>query len=577
MSKNAKAKRGAASSAAKEVAKEVLNDENGFRGSGVLTSNKTARDIKIEQFALSAYGRSIIKECSIELNVGNRYGLLGRNGSGKSTFLKSLAARDVPIPEHVDIFLLENEAPATDMTPLEYVLSEANKEVERLEQQIAELTEVDPECDALGMLYSRLDELDPAFFEVKAGKILHGIGFTKAMLAKATKDMSGGWRMRVALARALFVKPHLLLLDEPTNHLDLEACVWLERYLATYDRILVVVSHSQDFLNGVCSNIMHLTPKQVFQLYGGNYDTFVQTKEELETNQMKRFEKEQADIAHIKKFISSCGTYANLVRQGKSKQKIIDKMEERGLTEEVVKEQVFLFTFPECEKLPPPVLAFTDVSFAYSGEMKDCLYRKLNLGIHSDSRIALVGPNGAGKSTLLKLMTCELVPTEGDINRHSHLRFGFFNQHIGDILDPEDVPLEFMMRLFGEGKREEQKWRGALGKFGISGLIQTTQIKKLSDGQKRRLMFCYLAQKTPNMLLLDEPTNHLDIETIDALALAIQQFPGGVVLVSHDFRLIEQVAEEIWLCDKKTVKPFPGDISAYKKSLISVMESEDRL
>lgn len=256
----------------------------------------------------------------------------------------------------------------------------------------------DPETDALVQdIYSRLEDMDPDTFEVRAERLLVGLGFEKPMLKKATKDMSGGWRMRVALARALFIKPTLLLLDEPTNHLDLEACVWLEEYLMHYDRCLIVVSHSQDFLNGVCTNTIHLTPKKTLVNYGGNYDIFVQVKAENEVNQMKAYRKEQDDIAKIKQFVASAGTYANLVRQAKSKLKIIEKMEERGLTEMVTNDSVFHFKFPDCERLPPPILMFEDVAFAYNNKMEDALYKGLNFGVDQDSRIALVGPNGAGE------------------------------------------------------------------------------------------------------------------------------------------------------------------------------------
>jgi len=373
--------------------------------------------------------------------------------------------------------------------------------------------------------------------------------------------------MRVALAKALFVRPDLMLLDEPTNHLDLEACVWLERYLSKWDRCLIVNSHSAEFLNSVCTSIIHLTPKKVFQFYSGNYDQFLVTKAEMEVNQMKQFKKEQDDIKHLKKFIASCGTYANLVRQAKSKQKILDKMEEAGLTEKVEEEKGFSFEFLDCEKLPPPVVDIVDLTFAYSGELVDALYKKVNLAVHSDSRVALVGPNGAGKSTLLKLISGQLTPTEGEIKRHSHLRFGYYNQHMDEVVDLTDTPLNFMIKTFGEGKSDEMVWRSALGRFGITGALQTTVVGKMSDGQKRRLMFCYLAYTKPNMLLLDEPTNHLDMETIDALAGAIKQFAGGLILVSHDFRLIEQVCEEVWLCDKKNVVPMKQSIQQYKRSL----------
>merc|ERR1719158_2084069 len=293
--------------------------------------------------------------------------------------------------------------------------------------------------------------MDPDTFEARACELLHGLGFTEVMMRKFTKDMSGGWRMRVALAQALFKQPTLLILDEPTNHLDLGACVWLEEYLAKYPTTIVLTSHSEDFMNGVCNEIMQLTVDQKLVFWGGNYDAYVKTRSELEVNQMKAFEKEQSDIKHLEEFIRSCGTYSNLRKQADSKQKIIDKMKEKGLTERPKADPKYEFRFPDAEKLPPPVLAFDNMSFSYSGEKQDYLYTKTSFGIDLDSRIALVGPNGAGKSTLLKLMRDELQPTEGDVKRHGHLRIGQYNQHSEEILDMEKSPLQFLMDLYPEG------------------------------------------------------------------------------------------------------------------------------
>ncbi len=283
--------------------------------------------------------------------------------------------------------------------------------------------------------------------------------------------------------------------------------MWLENYLSTYDRCLIVVSHSQDFLNGVCTNVIHITPKRKLQVYGGNYDTFVQVKTENEVNQMKKYNKEQDDIKHLKAFIASCGTYSNLVRQGKSKQKIIDKMVAAGLTDMVESEPVFNFHFPSVDPLPPPVLAFQDVAFAYSGDMKDALYSRLKLGVTMDSRVALVGPNGAGKSTLLKLMVGDLAPTLGTIRKHLDLSVSRYNQHSNEQLDPNMSPLDFIRHKFPDKKMSEEDWRQQLGKFGVRGAQQTAAIGKMSDGQKSRLVFCLMSVTRPNFLVLDEPTS----------------------------------------------------------------------
>merc|ERR1712226_371130 len=392
-----------------------------------------------------------------------------------------------------------------------------------------------------------------------------GLGFTQTMMHKQCKDFSGGWRMRVALARALFLKPHLLLMDEPTNHLDLEACVWLEEELKAYKQILVIISHSQDFMNGVCTNIIHLENK-VLKSYGGNYDAFVQTRMELMENQDKRYQWEQDQIAHMKNYIARFGHgSAKLARQAQSKEKTLAKMVAGGLTEKVKSDKSVSFYFFSCGKIPPPVIMVQKVSFRYN-ETTPWIYRDLEFGMDLDTKLALVGPNGAGKSTLLKLIAGELHPTEGMIRRNNHLKFGRYHQHLHELLEMDLPPLDYMLKMFPEFK-ERDEMRKVIGRYGISDKAQTSPMKQLSDGQRCRVVFAWLAWQQPHMLLLDEPTNHLDMETIDALAEAINSFEGGLVLVSHDFRLINQVADKIWICEKQTCTEWKGDIIAYKDHL----------
>jgi len=551
---------------------------------GVLASQPLSRDVQISSFSVSTYGRDLIKDTTLELNFGRRYGLIGQNGSGKSTMLYAIAHRQIPIPDHVDIWHLDREAAPSDRTAIESVVDTVAVEYQRLEELTLQLLEEDPEgnADMLADISDKLDKMDPQTFEARACELLYGLGFTPAMAQKATKDMSGGWRMRVALAQALFVQPTLLLLDEPTNHLDLGACVWLEDYLSRWPSTLVVTSHSQDFLNGVCTNIMQLTQKCELVVWQGNYDMYVKTREEKEKNQLTKWKKEQDDIAHLQDFIRSCGTYANLRKQADSKQKVIDKMVAAGLTEKPVPDPKYTFKFPPTEPLPPPVCAFHDVSFSYSGKKEDYLYTDLNFGIDMDSRIALVGPNGAGKSTLLKLMRDEIQPCEGEVKRHGHLRIGQYNQHSEEILDMEKSPLQFLDDLYPEGittvngkkKMEIDDWRAKLGQFGLMQHRQTRPIGTMSHGLQTRLVMLLISLKNPHVLLLDEPTNHLDMDCIDGLADAINKFEGGCVLVSHDFRLISQVAEEIWVCDEKTIKKWNGDITTYKAHLKKQTEKQ---
>lgn len=541
---------------------------------GVLASHPDSRDVHLHGFTITFHGAELVKDAKVELNCGRRYGLIGLNGCGKSSFLSALGMREVPIPDHVDIFHLKREMPPSEKTALECVM-EVDQERIRLEKEAEELAlkESDEAHDRLMDVYERLEDMDADKALSRSGNILSGLGFTKEMQRTKVKHFSGGWRMRIALARALFLRPAMLLLDEPTNHLDLDACVWLEQELREYKRILVIISHSQDFLNGVCTNIIHMHQKQL-QYYGGNYDAYVQTRIELEENQMKRYRWEQDQIAHMKNYIARFGHgSAKLARQAQSKEKTLKKMVDGGLTQRVGSDKTVSFCFLDCGKIPPPVIMVQNVSFKYADD-KPYIYKNLEFGIDLDSRVALVGPNGAGKSTLLKLICGELIPTDGLIRRHSHLRIGRYHQHLQEILDMDMSALNWMMAKFPDIK-EREEMRKIIGRYGLTGQQQVCPIRNLSDGQRCRIIFAWLSWQAPHILLLDEPTNHLDLETIDALADAINDFEGGLLLVSHDFRLISQVAEEIWVCEKQTTTKWEGDIFSYKEALVSRVEKQN--
>jgi len=532
-----------------------------------------AKDINVRDVTISFHGANLIENTDFALNYGNRYGFIGPNGSGKSTIMKAIAARCLPIPASVDLFFLDQEYPVTDTPALDAVFevddarNQLEAEAEAVNDAIgatddeAEQTEL---SERLSQLYERLDELDAATAEARASAILHGLGFTPKMQKMPTKSFSGGWRMRVALARALFLQPTCLVLDEPTNHLDMEAVFWLEDYLAQWTKILFFVSHSQDFMNSVCTHVVRLNEhtKQL-EYFSGNYDSYVRERKIRDDEQQRKYDAEQRDIAEIKDFIARFGHGTiKMVRQAQSREKLLQKKLEEGLTPKPQRDAEWDFTFPDPGELPTPVLMIQDVSFAYPNS--EPLYHHLDLGIDLDSRIALVGPNGAGKTTFVKLMTGELQPTSGAVRPHSHLRMAKFTQHFEDVLDLNQDALNWIHGLYPKVFTKLEMARTWLGRYGCTANQQSMPMNQLSDGQKARIVFAKLAMDKPHLLMLDEPTNHLDMESIDSLAKMINSFKGGLVLVSHDMRLISQVAREIWICDNKSVTRYEGDILKFK-------------
>jgi ATP-binding cassette subfamily F protein 2 len=438
--------------------------------------------------------------------MGRRYGIIGTNGSGKSNVLAAIAQRDIPVPEHIDMYHLHEEAPANEQTGVEAVIDHVKAEADRLENMSQEIMEESgPEDDRLEAIFNRLDELDPTGSEPRARKILFGLGFADHLIPmdRKTKHMSGGWRMRVSLAKALFAAPSLLLLDEPTNHLDLEACVWLEEHLAGYKKCLLVVSHSEDFMNAVCTDTIWLN-LNTLKYYGGNYTSFCKVVDEEVRVQGKLYEKQQADIEKLANYVRMNKANGK-AESAKSKKKVLEKVNAEAVERPIERGGTLQFEFPESVRLPPPVIPFDEVSFSYSGDKKDHLYENLDLAVDYDSRIALVGPNGCGKSTLLKLMSGALQPTRGSIKKHPQLVLGQYHQHSAEVLDNNDTPLNFMKKQQKEGKKmKEDVWISYLSLFGFNSKVQNGAIGMLSDGQKSRLIFALMALKNCGVLLLDE-------------------------------------------------------------------------
>eukprot|EP00762_Andalucia_godoyi_P005688 ANDGO_06512.mRNA.1 ABC transporter F family member 1 len=555
---------------------------------GVMLSEKRSNDIHIGSCSLSLHGRELISDATLHLNSGGRYGLIADNGAGKTTLLDALAAREFPIPAHIDVYQMREEVPPLhDVTVFEAVVCDLDVEVARLEAEADRvMDEEGPESPLLTDIYERLDELEPEKAKARAHEILFGLGFTQLMQQRPCSEFSGGWRMRVALAKALWIRPTCLLLDEPSNHLDVESVIWLEEHLKeSYDdrHILLLVSHAQDFLNEICTHILHLTPKKKLVAYSGNYDQFIETRLEVMQNQAKLYARQQHQAAQIKQFIArfSAGSRAS---QAKSREKMLEKMQAEGTAVERVDtgsllgSQQIRIKLPQCGKLPLPVLQVRNVTFAYPSKNGDsrCIFNKVDWGVDCDSRVALVGPNGAGKSTLMKLLSGELQPSDGMVNRHHHLRIFKMDQHTTKQVDGNMTPLEWMLKSFPEEITKDTV-RSAVGMYGITGEQQNLPIRMLSDGQKCRLVFAMMRVRSPHILLLDEPTNHLDMATIDALGDCINSYEGGLVLVSHDFRLISQVAEEIWICEDQKISRFSGDIMDYKNQLREKIKNEGSL
>ncbi|KAJ2311312.1 ATP-binding cassette, regulator of translational elongation [Coemansia sp. RSA 2611] len=514
---------------------------------------------------------------------GRRYGLIGRNGIGKSTLLRNIAYRELSVPTYISILFVEQEMIGDETTAIRSVLkadifreqllrdeAAINQELKRLEEPSPldergeEMSKHEIEAkknemgDRLNGIMSKLMDIESDKAEAKAGEILSGLGFSADDFQRPTRSFSGGWRMRLSLARALFCHPDLLLLDEPTNMLDIPAVVWLEKYLRTWNSTLLVVSHDREFLDEVATDIIHQHSEQLDQ-YHGNFKSFWSTREERRKNQIREYESQMQYRAHLQEFIDRWRYNANRAAQAQMKIKILEKLPELEKPED---EKVVTFTFPNPEKISPPVLYMDEVSFGYSDEKK--ILERVNIDMQMDARVAIVGPNGAGKTTLLKLLIGKLDPTAGIVHRHGRLRIAYFSQHHVDQLDVTTTAVGHLRSMFPGNTDEE--YRRHLGAFGITGMTSLQEIKTLSGGQKSRVTFAGLAVQQPHFLVLDEPTNHLDMESIDALTNALKQFSGGVVVVSHDERFIDSVCTELWVCADRKVAKFSGaGIKDYKK------------
>lgn len=538
---------------------------------------ENASDIKLEKFSISAHGKELFVNADLLIVAGRRYGLVGPNGKGKTTLLKHIANRALSIPPNIDVLLCEQEVVADDTPAVQAVLKADTRrfkllEEEKLLQARLEKGE-DSVAQRLEKVYEELRVIGAAAAEAKARRILAGLSFTPEMQNRATKRFSGGWRMRVSLARALFMEPTLLMLDEPTNHLDLNAVIWLNNYLQSWKKTLLIVSHDQSFLDDVCTDIIHLDNQKLYY-YRGNYLTFKKMYVQKQKELQKQYDKQEKKLKELKaggkstKQAEKQTKEALTRKQQKGKKKGPQEEESQEATELLKrpKEYTVKFTFPNPPPLSPPILGLHSVDFAYEGQKP--LFKNVDFGIDMDSRICIVGPNGVGKSTLLLLLTGKLSPSKGEMRKNHRLKVGFFNQQYADQLNMEETATEYLQRNFNLPYQDSRK---CLGRFGLESHAHTIQISKLSGGQKARVVFSELACRQPDVLILDEPTNNLDIESIDALSEAINEYKGAVIIVSHDARLITETQCQLWVVEDCTVNQIEGDFDDYKREVLEAL------
>lgn len=515
--------------------------------------------LRIESLTYRIGARVLLNEADAAVDTGHRVGLVGRNGTGKTTLLRLIAGEleadggRIGVPARWRVGMTRQEAPGGDGSLIETVLA-ADEELLRLTAEAE--TARDPH--AIAEIHLRLRDKDAHTAEARAARILAGLGFDHAAQQRPCSEFSGGWRMRVALAALLFTTPDLLLLDEPTNHLDLEATLWLEEWLRGYPGTLLLVSHDRGLLNRVAEEILHLEGGKL-TLYRGGYDRFENTRRErMEANEKLRA-KQQVERAHIQAFVDRFRYKASKAKQAQSRIRMLARMQPVAAA---ALDEAITFSFPDPDPLPPPLINLDRIDAGYDGRP---VLKGLSLRLDPDDRIALLGANGNGKSTLMKLLAGRLPPLAGGLTLSGKLRVGYFAQHQAEELDLEATPLLALGRL--RPREVETVLRAQLGRFGFSQERAQTRIGSLSGGEKARLLFALMTAHRPHLLLLDEPSNHLDVSARQMLIEAINGFAGAVVLVSHDPHVIELTADRFWLVEGGSVVPFEGDMDDYRASI----------
>ncbi|MDP2170520.1 MAG: ATP-binding cassette domain-containing protein [Rhodocyclaceae bacterium] len=514
--------------------------------------------ILLRKLCFSRAGRPLVNDASLQLHPGWKIGLTGANGSGKSSFFalfrNELHAEsgDLEIPPAWRISHVAQDTPALPTAALEFVL-DGDTELRAIEDALMQ-AEAALDGHRIAELHMRLQDIEAYSARARAAEILAGLGFTETDHGRAIAEFSGGWRVRLNLARALVSRADLLLLDEPTNHLDLDAVLWLEGWLAAYPGTLLLISHDRDFLDAVVGQILHIEAGQM-KLYSGNYSTFERTRAERLALQQNMHDKQQREVAHLHAYVERFRAKATKARQAQSRLKALARME---LISAAHVDTPFEFRFREPEGVSDPLLSLEDISVGYGDT---ALLDHIRLTLRPGSRIGLLGRNGAGKSTLIKLLAGQKSALAGRRLEGRHLKIGYFAQHQMELLRPEESPLQHMVRQ--EPLTREQELRDYLGGFDFRGQMTEAPCRHFSGGEKARLALALMIRTRPNLLLLDEPTNHLDLEMREALTLALQETEAAMVLVSHDRHLLRTTADELWLVADGRAQAFDGDLDDY--------------
>ena len=540
--------------------------------------------ITLKNVVLRRGAKVILDSASVSLNPGEKIGLVGRNGAGKSTLFAMLNGSihedggEFYIPTQWRMAQVAQDMPETDQSATQYVIE--GDVVLLAAQAEVEAADASGDGERIGNAYMELYDAGAHDAESRAQALILGLGFKLSEVNNPVNSFSGGWRMRLQLARALMCPSDLLLLDEPTNHLDLDALVWLEAWLKKYQGTMLVISHDREFLDAVTDVTVHIEVAKLTR-YGGNYSKFEDLRAEQMALQQTAFSKQQDKIAHLQKFIARFKAKASKAKQAQSRVKALDRMEKIA---PLLAEADFTFEFKEPANLPNPMLSMQNAYFGYpapegapDGTPPTVIVQNVSKSVLAGQRIGILGANGQGKSTLVKTVARALAPIEGEMLEGKGLNIGYFAQQELDVLRPADNPLEHMIRLVKEvtaaGKisgqqTREQDLRSFLGNFNFGGDMVKQAVGSMSGGEKARLVLCMIVWQRPNLLLLDEPTNHLDLATREALAMALNEFEGTVMLVSHDRALLRSVCDEFWMVSRGGVAPFDGDLDDYQRYLL---------